>query len=115
MFCTSKVLKDDQRFAAILKRGATRNIVDEPTVVICEDATGAWTFAMTVLAASTLEHTHPEFATTGLLAWWKLTDGMLTLETHIEASTQTQVKDILVSLENPVWIRDSYIKAFANS
>lgn len=102
--------QDDHRFAAVLLLGP---VVSSPasTYVKVIDATEEFCFAMNLLQASLVEHRFPVFATTGLLGYWKLSNGFLVLDADIETA---DVKSVLVSDENPDWIREHYIRAFSH-
>lgn len=101
--------KDDHRFAAVLLLGP---VVSSPTTTYVRviDSTGQFYFAMGILQASLIETKFPCFAETGLLGYWKVSNGFISLDTDIET---TDPKSVLVSSENPEWIRTAYIQAFS--
>lgn len=101
---------DDYRFAAVIRLGPVVSSAAR-TYVRVTDSTGKFAFAMTLLEASLVEAKHPSFASVGLLGYWKLTSGKLVLDIDIDS---TDPKAVLVSDDNPSWIREAYVAAFSH-
>lgn len=137
---------DEYRFAAVLKRGPLISAQGKPLTVCAIDAAPEpLVFPMSLLTASSVAAAWPQFETTGLLAWWKLTsDGgsagaagaagavsgagaksagggasaggpWLTLDSVPRVKVPTDARSVLLDTSSAAFVRDRYAAFFKNA